>query len=40
MGSAMVGRLTATGRDMTVWNSSPEAADVLVAAGAARASTA
>ncbi|GAA1216846.1 NAD(P)-dependent oxidoreductase [Rhodoglobus aureus] len=37
MGNAMAGRLIATGHEVIVWNRSPEAADVLVAAGAAQA---
>ena len=40
MGSAMAGRLVATGHDVIVWNRSPEAADELVAAGAVLASSA
>jgi len=40
MGSAMAGRLVETGHDVVVWNRSPDAANALVAAGAARAVTA
>jgi len=40
MGSAMAGRLLATGHELIVWNRSSEAADALVAAGAVRATTA
>jgi 3-hydroxyisobutyrate dehydrogenase-like beta-hydroxyacid dehydrogenase len=40
MGSAMAGRLIATGHDVIVWNRSPEATDALVNAGATRATTA
>ncbi|MEQ1735260.1 MAG: NAD(P)-dependent oxidoreductase, partial [Rhodoglobus sp.] len=40
MGSAMAGRLIASGHDIVVWNRSREAVDVLVAAGATPAASA